>query len=511
MIRGLSLLIIGMFGFAPLFAQRGILPVNKIDQQVYLSKIYHKNSLIHSSIKPYRRSELASLEKKEGDKLKANYWQNREAVIYPISELGIGLDMDAVDRGFYWGSIGLGLRKEIGARWYVEAQGYKSWQRYPNYLQSKVLNDGVAISQGIAHANGDPFDLENFRGQLSFDANQYVNLSLAYDRNFIGDGYRSLLLSDYANNYLHSKLSVQVWKMKYVHILAQLKDFSGVSDPAFFNLNNKYASIHYLSWKISKWLNLSFFESVIWRGQDTLLHRGVDVNYLNPLIFFRPVEYSTGSTDNSIMAGNASILIPGGFNLYGQILLDEFLLDEFLSDQQWWANKYAVQAGLRYVDAFKIKNLSLLAEYNFIRPFTYTHKTSLESYGHYLQPMAHPMGANIKEMLFQAAYATDKWYFELFLQNATYGRDTGQYAYGGNVFRSYEDRNGTYGHSMAQGLRTDLISAGAQASYLILPVSNLRLEFGVWARSQNDAIQTDRSLQFWVGLRNNLRNTFRAL
>lgn len=503
------LLILALSGYGA-FAQSGFSNLNKIDYQVYEASIYKPTALIHSSIKPYKKSDLNALIPRDTSQ-QVNYWNRKNAVFFPITEMGIGLDVDRVNRGFYHTSFGMGLRKELGNRWYVEALGFKTWQRFPNYLQQNVNSRGVMVSGGIAHANGDPFDSENFRAQLSFDANKYVRLSLAYDRNFIGDGYRSLILSDYANNYLHSKLSVDIWQMKYVHILAQLKDFSDVEAPNFFNLGNKYASMHYLSWKLSPRINLSFFESIVWRGQDTLLNRGIDVNYINPVVFFRPVEYSTGSTDNSIMAGNASFLVTKNFSIYGQFLLDEFLLSEMLSDQQWWANKYAIQAGGRLTNFLGVKNLNVLAEYNFIRPFTYTHKTSYESYGHYLQPLAHPMGANIQEAIFQATYSSERWFFEVLAQQATFGRDTGRYAYGGDVLRSYEDRNGTYGHSMAQGLRTNLLSMGFQASYLLLPVSNLRFEFGFWARNQQDAMIADRSLQFWIGLRNNFGNTFRAL
>ncbi len=488
-------------------AQTGYLSVNKIDYQKHLTDIYSLNSEVHSSIKPYKLSDLKFPESES----KLSYWQNREAMVYPISGLSMGLDGNAINRGIYHADLGIGFRKQFGKRWYAEALGFKSWDRYPEYLDGRVQNEGVIISGGLAHANGSPYDSENFRGQIAFDANDYVNLSIAYDRNFIGDGYRSIILSDYANNYLHSKLSVDIWKMKYVHILAQLKDVDQDNSPSFFGNENKYSSMHYLSWKISKRINLSFFESVVWRGQDTLLSRGLDVNYLNPLIFFRPVEYASGSTDNSIIAGNANFLIAKGLNLYGQFLLDEFLLSEILSDQQWWANKYAIQGGLRYSNAFGLKGLSLLAEYNYIRPFTYTHKTSLENYGHYNQALAHPMGANLQEAIFQASYAKNDWYFEFLLQNIAFGRDTGSFAYGGDVFRSYEDREGTYGHAMTQGLRTDLISVGLQASYLLIPASNLRLEFGLWARQQEDAFISDRSVQVWFGLRNNLSNVFRAL
>ena len=47
----------------------------------------------------------------------------------------------------------------------------------------------------------------------------------------------------------------------------------------------KWASSHLLSYNVNKWLNLSLFESVIWQDKDTLINRGLDINYLNPFIF----------------------------------------------------------------------------------------------------------------------------------------------------------------------------------------------------------------------------------
>ena len=58
----------------------------------------------------------------------------------------------------------------------------------------------------------------------------------------------------------------------------------------------------------------------------------------------------------------------------------------------------------RKIDAFGIDHLDLQAEMNIIRPFTYTHRDSVRSYAHANQPLAHPLGANLREVVLKLRY-----------------------------------------------------------------------------------------------------------
>ena len=69
-----------------------------------------------------------------------------------------------------------------------------------------------------------------------------------------------------------------------------------------------------------------------------------------------------------------------------------------------WTNKQAVQGGIKYINALGIPNLDLQGEVNIIRPFTYMNYDSTTNFTHYNQPLAHPLGANVKEMIFLARY-----------------------------------------------------------------------------------------------------------
>jgi len=45
---------------------------------------------------------------------------------------------------------------------------------------------------------------------------------------------------------------------------------------------------------------------------------------LNPIVFYRPQEYSVGSPDNSMMGLNISGKLFGSLKLYAQAVADEF-------------------------------------------------------------------------------------------------------------------------------------------------------------------------------------------
>ena len=59
--------------------------------------------------------------------------------------------------------------------------------------------------------------------------------------------------------------------------------------------------------------------------------RGFDPNYANPFIFYRPVEFSVGSSDNALVGANIKITPFKNHIFYTQFIFDEFLLSEIKS------------------------------------------------------------------------------------------------------------------------------------------------------------------------------------
>lgn len=198
---------------------------------------------------------------------------------------------------------------------------------------------------------------------------------------------------------------------------------------------------------------------VVWQDRDSNSTRTLDMNYLNPVIFYRPVEYSQGSPDNVILATSMRFKMSPRLQLYGQVIIDEFLLNEYQKKTNWWGNKYGGQFGFKAYDIFT-PNLHFQVEFNSVRPFTYTHGSPIQAWGHLNQPLAHPMGANFAELMIFARYDFDLWSFTEQFSWAAYGRDRDKDGdglidnFGGDIFRSYENPFETYNNDLQQGLKT---------------------------------------------------------
>ncbi len=251
-------------------------------------------------------------------------------------------------------------------------------------------------------------------------------------------------------------------------------------------LAKKYAVMHHLDASITKWLNIGLFEGVIFGRKDHF-----EFGYLNPIIFYRSIEQQNGSFDNSVVGLDAKANVANKFQFYGQLLFDEFLLSELKKNRGWWANKWSVQAGAKYIDAFNIKNLDLQVETNRVRPFTYSHDDSVANYTHYNQPLAHPLGANFQEWIGIARYQpAPKWLLQAKAIYYLQGRDTAAAgvgaSFGSNIFlpNTPPYRTKDFGYNLGDGQRTKVGLASFLVSYEWKP--NLFFEGNAVIRRQTD-------------------------
>jgi hypothetical protein len=263
---------------------------------------------------------------------------------------------------------------------------------------------------------------------------------------------------------------------------------------------------------VTKEFNVGLFENIVWRGTDTNQARVFDVNYLNPVIFFRPVEYAVGSPDNSFLGLNLSGIIKKQLRLYGQIGLDEFFLKEIRARRGWWANKQGWQLGARWINALRVKGLQVLAEYNQVRPYTYTHGVPDQNYAHYAYPLAHPLGANFREFIGSVSLRRNQWELLIHGMSAAMGRDSLDRTsnVGQNIFLSYTTRHAEYGHKTGQGLKTRMLQSHIRFTYFVLPALNLRLEAGYMQRAEvMENLYELQNPYIYVGLRSGIWNSYR--
>lgn len=428
--------------------------------------------------------------------------------INPLMNFSFGRDFSET-KSTYTNTRGIELKGKIGNRFYFYSSFHENQSTFVNYLDSYIRKNSVVPGQGNIHTylNNGGFDYAYADGFITYDDGTHFNIQFGHGKNFIGDGYRSLLLSDNSFNYPFLKITTNFWHIKYTVLYAQFQDLR--TNLAYdMGHTRKYGTFHYLTWAATKRFNISFFETLIWQSQDTIGYRGFDVNYLNPVIFLRPVEFSVGSPDNALMGLNISYIIGKHNVLYGQLLLDEFKLKEVISGNGWWANKQAFQLGLKSFDVFKIKNLYFQTEFNSVRPYTYSHRTNLKNYGHYNQPLAHPIGANFYESVNFIKYHYKRFYLKYELQYCKYGENYNGLNYGKDIFESYQTHVSEHGNYIGQGLKTSVIYNDIAVSYLINPSYNLNFEIGYTNRLQKSDQETLKTSYFHIGLKTSLFNTY---
>jgi len=342
-------------------------------------------------------------------------------------------------------------------------------------------------------------DYIDARGSVTFRANKYIRFQAGYDRHFIGDGYRSLFLSEFAGNRLFVKINTQFWKIRYQNLFMELQ--AGAADNSTNNLvPRKYAAMHHLSMNITPWLNMGLFESVIFGRKDRF-----EFGYLNPVIFLRSVEGNLGSRDNAVIGADFKINLLKRGQVYGQLLLDEFNLSKMREQSGWWGNKTGLQLGVKYVDVASIKNLDMQAEWNRVRPFTYSHFDSVSSYSHYNQPLAHPLGANFNEYILLFRYQpVNRLQMQARLIYWKQGVDSAGYNSGGNIFRLNGDgRTREFGYSLYNGVSRNVMNASLLITYEIK--ENIFIDLhGLYRKEEKNFSPSTNTMQIGAGLRMNL-------
>ena len=405
-----------------------------------------------------------------------DYW----FTVNPIFDLQLGKSDPSAADYTYVNTRAINIRGGLGKQINFTTTIFESQGRFADYFNNyatsiKPAGGNPAIIPGIGIAKEfktDAFDFPLAEANLTFAPSKFFDLQLGHGRNFLGDGYRSVLLADGASPYPFFKINTKFWKIKYTNIYTWLKD---VRDEVTVDRTyaTKFMAAHYLSWNASKRLNIGFFESVIWSNQN---NRGFDANFINPIIFYRSVEFASSSRSGNAMLGITSkYKVTNKVNVYGQFLLDEFSLGDVRAGNKSWKNKFAYQLGAKYYHAFGVKNLLLQAEYNHVRPYVYAHSEVITNYGHNNQSLGHQWGSNLREFIAIARYHRGRYFADFKMTFGQRGFDLDA-NYGSNIYRDYDDnRFADSGVTVGQGNKTNILIADMQAGYLINPQTNLKL------------------------------------
>ena len=500
--------------------------INKVGTNSHTSQ----KPFIYSEVNKYYNFELENQKilKKKTSWLGRKWW-NEHMFTYkgkdfwftvdPGVDLQIGKDVDA-DIDTYNNTRLLYAQGGIGKKFSFFTTFYESQGRFADYFNRyaesiKPSGGNPAIIPGRGIAKGfktDSYDYPVATGYISYTPSKYFNFQLGQGKNFIGEGHRSLFLSDNASPHFYFKINTTIWKLKYTNIWMSLKDVRSEVLNDNKSYKNKYMASHYLSYNVTKRLNIGLFESVIWDNAGD----GVNVSYLNPIIFYQAIQFSTGSRSGNALIGlSAKYKITDKINVYGQFIIDEFSSSDVFGGDGSWKNKTGYQVGLKYYDAFGLKNLYLQTEYNRVRPYTYSHNTIVLNYGHNNQSMAHPYGASFSEWLLIGHYHKGRIFgdvkFIVAKRGFEFNTPEDQAFYGASIYGNEDDRAYETGNEVAQGNTTDFFFTELKLGYLINPATNLKVYGSVIYRDFKPLVNTETVFEnqttwFNLGIRTDLFN-----
>ena len=452
--------------------------------------------------------------------------------INPVVDFEVGSDGH---RTTWVNTRGAEIKGTIGSMFAFYSNLRENQAVFPMYIDNYIVNNKVVPGQGWSRRyKKTGFDYMNTSAYVALRPTSWFNATLGYGKNFIGDGYRSMMLSDNALAYPYLKLTADFWRIQYTCMYAQMTDRNTImADKTYAR---KWAIIHYLDFAVTKRFNVGFFDALMASAQThqqvmvndstytTIdMKRGFDFQYINPIIFLRSAEYYSGnSTDNALLGINMSYILGKHTTIYGQFVMDEMTVKKFIAMKGYMHNKQAYQLGVKSYDCFGVKNLFLQLEGNIVRPYMYSHSAQgldnvgEDNYAHYNEPIAHPWGANLWEMVARAQYNWNRLYFQYKLNYGQYGDDwdveNDEWAnYGHNVYNDYNDYAwidgdlGRDGHYLLTGRKTTVMMNDVTVSYMVNPAYNMNVFVEATHRSfkaQGIDSQSDFIVSF--GLRTSL-------
>lgn len=418
-----------------------------------------------------------------------------------------GLGPDPTKKSIYNNTRGLNIRMDIGKKFSMESYFYENQSIFPSYIDSFVqVTDAVPGQGRVKEFKEEGFDFSQAGAYFSYAPWKNFNLQFGHHKHFIGDGYRSLMLSDNAFNYPFLRLNLWLLKNRISYSVMytsfQNLDRIPTASSSEAPFRRKAGSFHNIDVFASKWLKFNLFQGMIWKTMDQNAKSDINYDMFNPIIFFNPAKYGLDDENNAVLGIGYKADVGKKLDFYGQFIVND---NEF--------DKKGYQLGVAY---FPAKNVRLMFEWNKVTPYTYSSSVdSNQSYMHYNQPLAHPLQTGFEEYITKVDYRYKRFVMNAQISVAVF-EENGQ--------KINEDNNiivyvpGSNNSVQKNGLyRTNWTYAKLELSYIINPATNFKIFVNATRRimsyegnleNQYDPLAELSSTFFYFGIRTDLRNIY---
>ncbi len=385
---------------------------------------------------------------------------------------------------------GLKIQGDLDKKLIFGVSFYENSALLPYWVDSIARKHSFVPQEGLGvpYPNG-TWDVSSTEAWLQYLCSPHFSVIGGYGRQFIGYGYRSLLLGDGISNYPYLRLDWHSGPWRYEVSYNQFLN-PGYQIPFAYGsatFQRKNSVIHYLSFTTGKNFEIGLFEQILWVASDSNYNRGTELQYLNPIIFLHQVGYAIGSPDNDLIGGQATYKIGKNTRIYSQLAIDDFSISQTISHHELnLTDKYAFQLGVSKNKLFNQDGLNTRLEWNTARPFIYGHRDISLNYTQGDQSLADPLGANFHEFIFQLSYKKNKMYGLFEQLYAIQGKDEPGFLSGQNLWGG-EANVPFYGDYTLQGRKCNLSYTSLTAGYILNKANELSIELSAIFRYYKEA------------------------
>ncbi|MBV8391471.1 MAG: gliding motility protein RemB [Mucilaginibacter sp.] len=481
--------------------------------------VYSPSNNLHTSLKPYLISDSSAIRPLYDSLLMLKADNSGKSWLYRklfrqhfievtdkeytfyldyLPDLQIGREFNQ-PKNVWLNTRGYQLGGTVGSKFFFYTSGFENQGKFANYETDYINSVGMVPGQAYDKSYGkDTKDWSQVTALIGYTPTKAISIELGEDKTFIGDGYRSVLLSDYASAYPLLRFKANLGKrVQYMAMWAYMEDQYAAQFNSFSNNRRKWGAFHYIDWNITNRASIGFFNALIAEeANDAGQYHGFDANYINPVFFVSSLGQSKPAPDHTLFGFNGKYKVLNKTTVYGQFLYDQ--------DSSVGGNsKYAWQVGFRGSDLFKVSNLNYLFEYNTSKPGTYASHYPIVNYTQLSESLADPLGSDYKELVGILNYSIGRFDLQGQLNYAKYAANTVQLTSG-----SANTGLAPFINSAGQTQTNTLKYAEGTVAYVLNPKYNLRLEIGGLVRQATSSISDAKTVMFVFGLRSTFRDLY---
>lgn len=285
----------------------------------------------------------------------------------------------------YKNTRGYIARGDIGKNFSFESSFCENQAVFPTHVDSFVQLMGVAPGQGrVKSFKNNGYDFAMASGYVSYSFLKHFNVQAGHGKHFVGDGYRSVLLSDNAFNYPFLRATATFGKWQYTQLYAQLMNMNkgNTQTPKYTEplYQKKAGSFQLLNYAPFKWLQVGFFQGLMWQAADSMNRQHFNAYYFNPVIGVSTAAYGLYNSNYNVMAGlNIRFNFLKSYSVYLQ-----------LAQQDAFNQIDNLQLGFKAYEPFGAKRLFVQVELNHFDIEPYPNWYETQNYIHYNQSLAYP-------------------------------------------------------------------------------------------------------------------------